>query len=288
MTQQRIWPNDSGPVNGDVDTSISVGTEFSVTQAVWVTHLRHWRGDSAATKAPDNARLYRITGATTAVLVVEVSSGITSNANSWNEVALGTPVLLSTSQVYKTVFHYFSSTAVGCYMSTVSYWTTGGPGESGITNDWLFAPDATVTADGGQGTYIYSSTPTYPINQFNQTNYWVDVVTTDIDPTVPRVDAGLDSFVIKGDTFSYTAVETLLGVTPTEREWKIVSGPADADAILSTTADVTWTPQPIVGSYVLQYKVTGTGGPFIDTVTVEVIDRGHRRAMRSMGRGVVR
>jgi hypothetical protein len=79
-------------------------------------------------------------------------------------VLFSTPVSISANAVY--VAAYFSS--AGNYISTANYFTAA-----------LVNGSITALADGTSGfngVYMYTTTPAFPSNGFNKSNYWVDVI----------------------------------------------------------------------------------------------------------------
>jgi hypothetical protein len=87
-------------------------------------------------------------------------------ASGWQLVNFSSPVAISANTVY--VASYFSPT--GDFSTNRSYFVT-----TGVNNPPLSAP-----MDGGagasNGVYIYGSTSQFPVNSYQSSNYWVDVV----------------------------------------------------------------------------------------------------------------
>lgn len=72
------------------------------------------------------------------------------------------------------------------YSSTGLYWSTG-PGSAGITNGILTAPRRADAEGLLQGQFNVGAVMTFPANEFNATNYWVDVL---VDDGAGPADAG--------------------------------------------------------------------------------------------------
>lgn len=173
MTEYRIWPATNGPdTSGSDGQPINLGTEFYVTSAAWLTAIRWYRGTVNVT--PDNLRLYQVDSASAGTMLAEVTSPAAVGAG-W-QVSEVDPVELTPHQRYKVVAHVPDD-----YTPTGGYWTTGGPGEGGITNGILVAPDTSQAAGGGQGTFKYGAIA-FPDGTFGGGNYWVDVVIDDVNP----------------------------------------------------------------------------------------------------------
>lgn len=175
MTTQRIWPATNGPnTSGSDGQPINVGTEFFVNVPAWVIGLRWYRGTTSVNAT--NLRLYRVTSSSSGVVLAEVTSPVAVGVG-WQE-SLVTPVGLTAGVRYKTVARMADH-----YTSTGGYWTVGGAGSAGIVNGFLTAPNTGNADGGGQGTFLYGVVA-FPGGSFNGGNYWVDVVVTDVDPTM--------------------------------------------------------------------------------------------------------
>lgn len=173
MTDYSIWPATDGPFSSfDDGVALNVGTEFFVSTTAWVTHLRWWRGTTSVNA--DNLRLYRVDSSSSGTVLAEVTSPSASGTG-WQSSAI-TPVQLTTGVRYKVVAHMPTQ-----YVASGGYWTTGGPGESGIVQGILTAPNTGSADGGGQGTFKTGAVA-YPDGSFNGGNYWVDIVLTDVDP----------------------------------------------------------------------------------------------------------
>jgi hypothetical protein len=88
-------------------------------------------------------------------------------------------------------------------------------------------------------------------------------------PTVPVVSIGEDSWCVVGGTFGRVAVENDTGSAITAREWKVISGPADAGNVVGTEVANTWAPS-VTGSYVIRYTATNGVGASFDELNLEV------------------
>ncbi|HMH70097.1 MAG TPA: DUF4082 domain-containing protein [Candidatus Saccharimonadales bacterium] len=183
MAEYRIWPATDGPASAFNDSNpISQGTEFFVSSPAWVTKIWYWRATVAMGAGPDPVlgQIYRIDGGGLATPLigtpVEFAAPVILG---WQSVSI-TPILLTSIQRYKTVVYY----PTGEYTATPgnNYWTTGGPGETGITNGPLTAVNG-ADANDGQSSYHIGVGLQYPTNSSSAPNFWIDVSVTDTDPT---------------------------------------------------------------------------------------------------------
>jgi hypothetical protein len=221
VTDYRVWPATNGPDSSGSDgTPINLGLEFYVTTQAWCTHARVYRG--TADVEPDNLRLYQVDSPSTGTMLAEITSPVLAGTG-WQEVEFDTPIELTPLQAYKIVSHNPDH-----YTPTGGYWAPGGPGEGGITNGILVAPDTSQIA--AQATFGYGA-PAYPTGTFGGGNYWVDVVVTDTDPTA---GGAVD---LDGTAHSASSATGTLGIT---RSYIGVTSDADGSTgEMGATRDVT-------------------------------------------------
>lgn len=101
-----------------------------------------------------------------------------------------------------------------------------------------------------------------------------DNIRVEVQPPPPVAQAGADTQVGKGETFTRVGSEdTSNGSTVTARQWEVVSGPSNVGDTLSTSASVSFTPT-ITGTYVFRYTVTGVSGSTSDDFTLTVLPTG--------------
>ena len=113
-----------------------------------------------------------------------VVSGTDNTAPSWSGAAGSGWVSCAYSGVTLSAGDYKTSVFYGggsqWYQATTGYWTTGGPGASGITAGPLTAPGTSAATSPGQSTYNPGSWA-YPQTYAaagNAENNWVDVEVT--------------------------------------------------------------------------------------------------------------
>lgn len=151
------------PITNDAQP-IELGMKFRTTQNGFITGIRYYRG--AGTTGTQTGHLWNSTGT---LLASAIFAGTPSG---WQEVLFSAPVAVTSGTTY--VASYFSTS--GDYAVTNPYFTTtkiSGP-LRGLANG----------EDGPNGVYIYSNTSAFPTNNFQSSNYWVDVVFDDDTSTV--------------------------------------------------------------------------------------------------------
>jgi len=104
----------------------------------------------------------------------------TGETNSgWQQVSFSTPVAITANTVYVASYH----TNVGSYSADGGYFAT-----TGVDSPPLHALQSTASRPNGRFSYGASQ---FPVNSFNATNYWVDVVFAPSlsDTTPPEISA---------------------------------------------------------------------------------------------------
>ena len=162
----------STPTTNDPN-SVELGVKFRSDLDGFVTGIRFYKGSTNTGTHTGN--LWTESGAqlATAIFVNETASG-------WQQVNFSTPVAITANTTYVASYHAPNG----------NYATTNAPAfaTQGVDN-----PPIRLLQDGvsgGNGVYAYSPSTTFPINTFNSSNYWVDVVfttNTGSDTTPPTV-----------------------------------------------------------------------------------------------------
>jgi hypothetical protein len=171
MANYSIWqsvvPPSAGVTQtvGDTD-AISVGTVFSVTEAVTATHVRFYFGAGWDTLGkPSTVAIYN--NSSGALLQSASYSGTPSSG--WNDVAI-TNQALTNGVGYIAVVYY----AAGRYPAEGSYFDDHNPSNGVLT----------LTVGGSNGKYGYATGISRPTNSFNFSSYFPDVIVATASATV--------------------------------------------------------------------------------------------------------
>ena len=145
-----------GTVTVNDPNPIELGVKFSASTAGSITALRFYKGPQNTGTHTGN--LWSTTGTllASAPFTNETASG-------WQQVNLPTPVSIAAGTTYMASYH-----SNGFYSADSNYFATA------TTNGPLTAPAS--ASSGGNGVYAYGGTSTFPVNTYNATNYWVDVI----------------------------------------------------------------------------------------------------------------
>ena len=227
----------------DNNGGIVSGMKFRATMNGIVTGIRFFK--STGNTGTHTGLLYNTSGT---LLAQAVFTGET--ATGWQQVSFTTPVSITGGQTY--VAAYLSSG--GNYNSTNSYFTV-----PAVNGPLTGLQDGT---DGTNGVYVYSNTPAYPTNSFQQSNYWVDLVYNNVTSanaganqsiTLPVSTVTLNGSGSTGNISSYA--------------WTLVSGPNTPVITTPTTVSTTVTGL-IQGTYIFQLSINAGASTSQTTVTV--------------------
>lgn len=178
---------------GDViaaDTAIYTLTmEFALSAPGALTGIWFYSASGAAV-LPDACCIFQVTGQSQVPGTVNTTPSWSGAAGStWVKCAYPGTTTLQFSTNYRVAVHLPGG--ANAYSATHNYWTAGGPGQNGLTNGIISAPNST-NSDVGQGAFFSGgSVLTYPNSQFLTSNYWVDVeITTGSGPVVIPIGPG--------------------------------------------------------------------------------------------------
>lgn len=187
MTTVRAFASESPSTTVVNDTGqVNLGMEFYVLAPAWVTHIWWFQpstGGETPSTAPRTVGIWLNTDASTGNTGSLVGSTVTQApvGSGWQQVALPTPIALDQFPRYRvTVYH-----PEGKYNALATYFNSGSgqPGSVDQTfGGLLVVPNTDHTVGTDQGSFNYSSSFAYPLDSFNDTNYWVDVTVTDVNP----------------------------------------------------------------------------------------------------------
>ncbi len=122
----------------------------------FVTGVRFYKG--AGNTGTHVANLWSSSGT-----LLASATFIGETATGWQQVSFGSPVAVTAGATYVVSYH----TDTGMYAQDVNYFANG------VDKGPLHAPS--TTSSGGNGVYAYGGSG-FPIDTWNASNYWVDVV----------------------------------------------------------------------------------------------------------------
>jgi hypothetical protein len=164
-----IFPASDPPVGAVINdgAGIELGVKFRAVVDGYVGAVRFWKG--VGDIGPHVVHLWTESGE----LLAEATFS-NDAATGWQMVPFSSAVAITAGPVYIASYH----DPVGWYTENHPYFTEG------ITNLPLRAlPEGEA---GSNGVYAYSSTPVFPTQSFQSSNYWVDVVFTTTPVGVPE------------------------------------------------------------------------------------------------------
>ncbi|MGE5644760.1 MAG: DUF4082 domain-containing protein, partial [Acidobacteriota bacterium] len=165
-----IWAPTVTPTTVDSDTdSVELGMKFRSDVAGTVTGVRFYK--AAANTGTHTGHLWSSTGA---LLASVTFSGET--ASGWQQANFTTPVAIAANTTYVVSYHAPN----GRYSANTGFFTS-----AGVDNTPLHALRSGV--DGPNGVYVYGTAIAFPNQTFQDTNYWVDVVFSNVNDTNPPV-----------------------------------------------------------------------------------------------------
>jgi hypothetical protein len=164
ISNASIWNSSATPAVVDLaDKPVELGVKFRSDVSGYITGLRFYSNIDSGTSQLGS--LWDANGNLLATATFTESSP----GSGWQQVNFATPVAIAANTTY--VAGYFAST--GHYSITNNYFAT-----SGVDNGVLHAPSN--AAAGGNGVYAYSSSSVFPTLSWSATNYWVDVVFSNV------------------------------------------------------------------------------------------------------------
>ncbi|HQU93392.1 MAG TPA: DUF4082 domain-containing protein, partial [Pyrinomonadaceae bacterium] len=168
-----IWSLASGGGTTYFDGPVELGTKFRSSVNGYVTAIRYW--NAAGTSGTRVGHLWDTSGTMMAEATFAPPTG-----TGWQEVQLSAPVAITANATYIASYH-----APGGYTSTNGYFAS-----SGVSSTPLRALQE--SEDGSNGVYRYGPSGTFPVDSFQSSNYWVDVVFSESvapDMTPPTLTA---------------------------------------------------------------------------------------------------
>lgn len=176
-TIYKLWPANPTPAepNNTETAPIELGVKFRASQNGYATGVRFYKG--SVNTGTHTGSLWSTSGTRLATVTFTGES-----ASGWQEASFASAVALTAGTTY--VVSYFSPT--GAFSVTRNYFG------SATTSDILTAPANSETPN---GVFKYGSTSQFPTDNYNATNYWVDVIVSSTPPaadtTAPTAPTGL-------------------------------------------------------------------------------------------------
>jgi methionine-rich copper-binding protein CopC len=169
VTGATIWSSTVIPGTPSINDSgaVELGVKFRTDADGYITGIRFYKG--AGNTGTHIGHLWDASGnlLATATFSNETATG-------WQQVSFASPVAIMANTTY--IASYFAPN--GHYAGDGGYFAT-----SGVDNGLLHA--LSNSAGGGDGVYVYGSSGGFPTSSYNATNYWVDVVFSDVLNTTP-------------------------------------------------------------------------------------------------------
>jgi hypothetical protein len=155
-----IWSSQATPANpaSSDANAVELGVRFRAEAAGAISGIRFYKG--ATNTGTHIGSLWTNTGQ-----LLGRATFTNESASGWQVVTFSQPVPVQANTTY--VASYFAP--AGHYSETVGMFNA-----NGVANPPLYAQQDGVA--GANGLYAYTSSPAFPTNGYQSTNYWVDVV----------------------------------------------------------------------------------------------------------------
>ena len=219
--------------------AVELGVRFSADAAGSVTGIRFYKGSTNTGTHIGN--LWSTAGAKlgTATFTSETASG-------WQQVNFATPVAIAANTVY--IASYYAPK--GNYAADSGYFAAAG----------VDKPPLHLLKDGvagGNGTYAYGSTSSFPSSTYNATNYWVEPVFV----TAAAVDSTPPVVLATSPASNSTSEGVVAAITATFSE------ALDPTTVTTSTMSVTTSlGEPVSGT--VAYNSTSRTATFTPSITL--------------------
>ena len=238
-----IWPSTVAPANADAGpySPLELGVQFRADASGYVTGIRFYKG--AANTGMHVGNLWSGSGA---LLASATFTGET--ASGWQQVSFSNPVPIAANTVYVASYH----TTVGHFSMDQNYFAT-----SGVDNAPLHAPAS--GGGGANGVYAFASTSAFPANNYNASNFWVDVVFNTSGGTTSLLSVGTTSLPNGTQSAGYNqSLAAASGAAP--YSWSLFSGTLPSGLTLSASGQISGTPT-ILGTSNFSVRVADSSVP---------------------------
>ena len=248
-----IWTSSAVPsvVDSGDTAAIELGVKFRSDVNGYITGLRFYK--SLANTGTHLGHLWTSTGTllASATFTNETASG-------WQQVTFPSAIAVTAGTTY--VASYFAPS--GHYSRN-----SGQFASAGIDNPPLHLLGDGV--DGGDGVYIYGTTPAFPASSFQSTNYWVDVV-FDTAATVALDSVTVNPTSVQGGTPATGSV--VLTATPPAGGITVALSSSDPAVSVPTSVTVP------AGATSATFAISTSTVPSITTVTITGSYQGQKTA----------
>jgi phosphodiesterase/alkaline phosphatase D-like protein len=200
-----IWPSSALPTTpSSTDTqAVELGVKLRSDTAGYITAIRFYKG--GGNSGTHVGSLWSATGS-----LLARATFANESPSGWQRADLSTPVAIAANTTYVASYHAPS----GGYARDPNFFAAG-----------VDAPPLHALAtgvDGPNGLYAYGAAPSFPVNSYQATNYWVDVVfdTNGTDLVAPEIAAiaatnvTTNSATIVWSSFEAASSQVEFGTTP--------------------------------------------------------------------------
>src|SRR6267142_3354546 len=223
-----IWPSAAVPATDDAGSysPLELGVQFHSDTDGYITGVRFYK--SAANTGTHVGHLWSNSGAmlASATFTNETSSG-------WQQANFPNPVAVTANTLYVASYQ----TSVGHFSLDQGYFTA-----FGVNNSPLYA--SADTSGYANDSYAFTSSPAFPTNTLNASNYWVDVVFNYTAGTGATLKVTTTSLPNGTQGIAYHQSLTASGGA-TPYQWALISGALPSGLTLSTNGSITGTPTAV-------------------------------------------
>src|SRR5882762_9648654 len=223
-----IWPSAAVPATDDAGSysPLELGVQFHSDTDGYITGVRFYK--SAANTGTHVGHLWSNSGAmlASATFTNETSSG-------WQQANFPNPVAVTANTLYVASYQ----TSVGHFSLDQGYFTA-----FGVNNSPLYA--SADTSGYANDLYAFTSSPAFPTNTLNASNYWVDVVFNYAAGTGATLKVTTTSLPNGTQGIAYHQSLTASGGA-TPYQWALISGALPSGLTLSTNGSFTGTPTAV-------------------------------------------
>ncbi|MCU0735752.1 MAG: DUF4082 domain-containing protein [Methylotetracoccus sp.] len=240
-----IWPNNAVPgtaSNSDA-SAVEVGLKFTSDVAGQITGIRFFKGSANTGTHVGNLWTANGTNLASATFTNETASG-------WQQVNFAAPVTIAANTTY-----------IASYFAPVGRYAINSSGlNASVDNAPLHALSA--GSSGGNGVYAYGTSSRFPVQTWNGSNYWVDVVfsaASVADTAAPSTPANVSGTAASSVqiNLSWSASTDNVGVTEYRIE-RCQGSSCTNFAQIGTATGTTYANTGLTASTTYRYRVRAT------------------------------